>query len=65
MRRWQWAALLPLLALIACGGDSSDSRARQGDVASASDDPVLAADSPVALTPYWPEGGAASISGRL
>ncbi len=65
-RRWQWAALLPLLALGACGGAvDGDEALAQADVAAASDDPILAADSPVALTPYWPEGGTTSISGRL
>jgi hypothetical protein len=69
-RRWQRAALLPLLApllaLGACSGAADDDQAlRQADVTTASDDPTLAANSPVALTPYWPEGGAASISGRL
>jgi hypothetical protein len=68
--RWQWAALLPLLAaqmtLGACGGAGDErGRPRGGDQAAASADPTLAADSPVALTPYWPEGGAMAITGRL
>jgi hypothetical protein len=66
---WQWAALLPMLAplfaVAACGGAGEDRWQRQADPMTASDDPILAVNSPVALTPYWPEGGAASISGRL
>lgn len=58
--RWQGLAFLPLLALAACAGEAD--RARDG---SSADDPILSANSPVALTPYWPEGGAANITGRL
>lgn len=65
--RRQWAALLPLLALAGCGGagagEGGGEQAREP--AARIGDPILAADSPVALTPYWPEGGAAMISGRL
>lgn len=65
-RRWQGAALLPLLAAVAaCSGTGEGTAARQDEAATASSDPILSPNSPVALTPYWPEGGAAMISGRL
>jgi hypothetical protein len=60
--RQLWAVLtLPLLALAACG----PSPAAREDSAQAASDPILAADSPVALTPYAQEGDAALISGTL
>ena len=60
--RWQWTALLPLLALAACG--SGQGSAERGPPSAASD-PILAADSPVALTLVAQEGNAALIRGRL
>lgn len=58
--RCQWtAALLPLLVFSACAPES------QEHAVAAADDPILAADSPVALTPYAQEGNAALIRGRL
>lgn len=69
-RRWHRAALLPVLAPLflmgACdgaGGGAGDDRAATR--AATPVDPILAADSPVALTPYWPEGDGATIRGRL
>jgi hypothetical protein len=62
-RGWQTAALLlPLLALTACGERQQPAAP---DAATAASDPVLAADSPVALTPYAQEGDAALIRGTL
>lgn len=65
-----WAALLPALApfLVLSACDGQFGRAQDRGAASQSadgGDPILAADSPVALTPYWPEGDGAAISGRL
>jgi hypothetical protein len=62
-RRWQSAALLlPLLALAACAPESPERDASSQDRAS---DPILAPNSPVALTPYAQEGDAALIRGTL